>query len=76
MEKISSRAKSKNIILLKDVLDDILMDYEFNINYRGEDTLKKLANGEGSINYNNLFFKSSICAISNYDFFKKIWYIV
>ena len=52
------------------------MDYEFNINYRGEDTLKKLANGEGSINYNNLFFKSSISAISNYDFFKKIWYIV
>ena len=57
--------------MLKDNLDDILLDYEFNISPKGEDILKKLVDDEGSKNYKNLLFKSGNPAISNYDFYKR-----
>ena len=71
IEKINREGKSKDIILLRDNLDNILLDYEFNIGPEGEDVLKKLADDERNINYKNLFFKLGNSAIANYDFFKR-----
>ena len=68
--------KSKKIVLLKDSLDDILTAYDLNITAEEKDILKNVADNENGINYRNLFFKSGDRAVDNYDFFKKIWYIV
>ena len=42
-----------------------------NISFKGENILKKLANDERIINYNNLFFRSGNLTIDNYDFLKR-----
>ena len=44
---------------------------EVNISFKGENTLKKLADDERIINYKKLFFKSGSPAIDNYDFLKR-----
>ena len=59
-------------MLLRDNLNDILLNYdEVNVNSKGEDILKKLAEDERMINYNNLIFKSGSPAINNSDFLKR-----
>ena len=45
-------------MLLRDNLDNILMEYAMNITDKGEDILKKLANEERMISYKNLFSKT------------------
>ena len=42
-----------------------------NIDSKGENILRKLADGERNIDYKNLLFKSDSPAINNYDFFKR-----
>ena len=72
IEKINREEKSIKIILLRDNLDDILLNYgEFNISSDGENILKELADDGRNINYKNLFFKSDNTTIDNYDFFKR-----
>ena len=59
-------------MLLRDSLAYILQDYgEINITAEGADILKKLANDERMINYENLFFKTGSPATGNYDFLKR-----
>ena len=47
------------------------MEYDMNINFNGENILKKLVDDERMINHKNLFFKSGNPAIDNYDFLKR-----
>ena len=63
-------------MLLRDELDNILIHYDINLSVIGEKILKIFTDDERLIKYNNLFFKSGNPIVSNYDFFKKIWYIV
>ena len=73
IEKINREEKSIKIILLRDNLDDILLNYgEFNISSGEENILKELAYDERNINYKNLFFKSGNTTIDNYDFLKDL----
>ena len=65
--------KSGNIILLKDSLNNILMNFNMNFTKTGTDILKKFVTDERMINYNNPFFKTGN-SIDNLVF-KKIWYI-
>ena len=56
-KRVKEKEKSGEIVLLKDRLNDILLDYgDMNIDAKGEDILKKLARDERMINYNNLFY--------------------
>ena len=71
VEKLEMEEKSEKIVLLKDNLDDIVTAYDMNITAKGKDVLKKVADHENGINYKNLFFKSGIPTISNYDFLKR-----
>ena len=58
--------------MLRDNLNNILLNYgELNIDSRGKNILKKLANDERKISYKNLLFKSGNPAVDNYDFFKR-----
>ena len=57
--------------MLKNNLDDILLNYELNIGSEGKNILKELADDERNINYKSLFFKSGNPTIDNYDFFKR-----
>ena len=47
------------------------MTFEMNFTDKGKETFKKLARDEGLINYNNLFFKTGLPSIENFDFFKR-----
>ena len=58
-------------MLLKDRLNDILLDYDMNINPKGEDILKKRARDERIINYNNLLFRTGNPNIGNCNFLKR-----
>ena len=49
--------KSKRIVLLKDKLDYKFKTFGSNFNSIGKKVLKKLANDEKKIDYNNLFFE-------------------
>ena len=72
IKRAEKEEKSERIVLLKDNIDNILLDYdEMNSTAKGEDILKKLANDERMINYKNLFFKTGNPAIGNYDFLKR-----
>ena len=42
-----------------------------NIDSKGENILRKLADDERNIDYKNLLFKSDSLAINNYDSFKR-----
>ena len=56
-------------MLLRGGLENILQDSgKMNITAKGEDILKKLANDERMISYENLFFKTGNLAIDKYDF--------
>ena len=69
------KEKPKEIALLRHNLNDILANYGININGKGEDILRRLANTERIINYNN-FFRADNLVVDEYDFLKKVWYIV
>ena len=69
------KEKPKEIALLRHNLNDILANYGININAKGEDILRRLANTERIINYNN-FFRADNLVADEYDFLKKVWYIV
>ena len=72
IKKVDREEKIEKIVLLRDNLNNILLNYgELNIDSKGENILRKLANDEKSINYKNLVFKSGSSAIDNYDFFLK-----
>ena len=71
IERTERENKSKNIVLLKDRLDDILVAYNINITTKGNDILKKVADDKRIINYKNLFFKSGNPTINNYNFPKR-----
>ena len=49
--------KPKEIVLLKDKLDFMFKNFGSNSNSTGKTFLKKLANDEKKIDYNNLFLK-------------------
>ena len=72
IEKLEREEKSGKIVLLKDVLDNILTAYDMNITIKGRDVLRKVADNENGIKYGNLFFKSGIPTINNYDFLKRL----
>ena len=72
MKEVEKKEKSGEIVkLLKDTLNDIFVSFDMNLTDKGEDILKKLANDERMVKYNNLFFKAGILTISNYDFLKR-----
>ena len=75
-QEIKKEEKLKKYMLLRDELDNILIHYDINLSVIGEKILKIFTDDERLIKYNNLFFKSGNPIVSNYDFFKKIWYIV
>ena len=68
MKEVGRKEKSKEIVLLKDRLNDMLLNYDMNIMNSGINILKKLARDERMINYNNLFFKTDHPTIGNYNF--------
>ena len=59
------------VILLKDSLNNILMNFDVNFTKKGDAVLKNVANDERMINYNNLFFKTGNSFIDNFDFLKR-----
>ena len=59
-------------MLLRDRLDKILISYDMIFTTKGENILKKVAEDERLINYNNLFFKTGDPIINNYDFLKSL----
>ena len=71
MKEVERMEKSGEIVLLKDRLNDILLNYDMNINAKGEDILKKLARDERIIDYKNLLFKTGNLIIVNYSFLER-----
>ena len=59
----------KNIMLLKDILNDIVMNFDMNFTNEGENILKKAASDERMIYHKNLFFKTGDTIIKNFDSF-------
>ena len=62
------KRKKNKIVLLRDELNNILIDYEMNVTAREENILRRAAEDERLINYNNFFFKTGDPTIKNYDF--------
>ena len=72
IKRVEKEEGSRKTVLLRDGLKNILQDYgEINITAKGEDILKKLANDERMINYENLFFKIGNPSIDNYHYLKR-----
>ena len=68
IEKIEREKKLEKIVLLRDNLNNILLNYgEMNIDSKGENILKKVADDEKNINYKNL----GSLTIDNYNSFKR-----
>ena len=68
IEKIEREKKLQKIVLLRDNLNNILLNYgEMNIDSKGENILKKVADDEKNINYKNL----GSLTIDNYNSFKR-----
>ena len=63
VKRIEKEKKSGKIVLLKDDLDDIFINFDINFTEKGEDILKKLATDERMINYNNLFLEQVILSL-------------
>ena len=63
------RGGIKNIMLLKDILNDIVMNFDMNFTNEGENILKKAASDERMIYHKNLFFKTGDTIIKNFDSF-------
>ena len=59
----------KNIMLLKGILNDIVMNFDMNFTNEGENILKKAASDERMIYHKNLFFKTGDTIIKNFDSF-------
>ena len=74
-KNIEKGETSRNIMLLEDNLNDILMNFDMNFTSEPKNILKKAATDERMIHHNNLFFKTDDTIIKNFDFLKKIWYI-
>ena len=70
-QETEKKEKSKNIVLLKYTLDDILLIFCRNISPKGKDILKKLPDDEKKIDNNNLFFKTGDPIIKNFDILKR-----
>ena len=65
--------KPKRIVLLKDKLDFIYKNVGSNFDSTGKSFLKKLAQDEKKIDYNNLFFEIyDKSVVKNVDFLKEI----
>ena len=62
--------KPEMIMLLRDELNDILVNYDMNISFEGKNILIELARDEKLISYNNLLFKTGDPIISNCNFLK------
>ena len=56
-------------MLLKDILNDIVMNFDMNFTNEGENILKKAASDERMIYHKNLFFKTGDTIIKNFDSF-------
>ena len=67
-KNIEKGETSRNIMLLEDNLNDILMNFDMNFTSEPKNILKKAATDD-------LFFKTGDPIIKNFDFLKKIWYI-
>ena len=63
VKRIEKEKKSGKIVLLKDDLDDIFINFDINFTEKGEDILKKVATDERMINYNNLFLEQVILSL-------------
>ena len=70
-QETEKKEKSRNIVLLKYTLDDILLIFCRNISPKGKDILKKLPDDEKKIDNNNLFFKTGDPIIKNFDILKR-----
>ena len=71
IKRVEKEEKSGRIMLLRDSLNDILLDYcEMNITGKGKDIVEKLTNDE-RMNYDNLLFKAGCAIVGNYDFYKR-----
>ena len=57
--------------MLKDSVNDILVNFDMNFTDQGKYILKKTANDEKMINYKNLFFITSNTIIDNFSFVKR-----
>ena len=72
IKEVERKERSGEIVLLKDWLNNILLDYEdMNINAKGKYILKKLAKDERIINYKNLLFRTGYLIIGDYSFLKR-----
>ena len=67
-QKIKMEEKPEMMMLLRDELNDILVNYDMNINFEGKNILIELARDEKLISYNNLLFKTGDPTISNCNF--------
>ena len=71
-KKNRKRKKSRKIVLLKDGLNDTLMNFDMNFTDKGKDVFKNLAKDERMINYqdllDNLKIKTGNPDIDNFDF--------
>ena len=59
------------IVLLKDNLDGILMNFDTNFTNEEVNILKKVATDERIINYSHCFFEKGDPIIKNFDFLKR-----
>ena len=58
-------------MLLGDKLNDILQHYAMSLTNKAENILKKLAEDEELIDYNNLFFKTGDRIIKSFNFLQR-----
>ena len=57
--------------MLKDDLNDILMNFDMNFTNQTKNILKKAASDERIINHNNLVFKTGDPNLKDFDFLKR-----
>ena len=66
------RKEPRKIVLLKDRLDYIFINFSLNFNSNGKNFLKKLAKDGEKTDYNDLFFEIDDTVIKSYDFLENI----
>ena len=72
MKRLKNIEETKKYVLLKDKLNDALINYEMNVTEKGEDILKKVAEYKKLI---NCFLKQVILTLKK-RFFEKVCYVV
>ena len=70
-KNIEKEEKPKEKMLLKDNLNNILMNFDMNFTNETENIYRKLPNNKRMINYKNLFFKTGNPVISDFNFLKR-----